>query len=208
MSRMCDAGRPAGLNAGLRWSSGYALVMVMVILTIVSALGAAGLQLSVQAGRGARNDRDFQLAWQSAEAALADAEIDIHGPGASSRRAVFSPSPEVDAFIEGCGDSGNSIGLCKAAEAGKPAWLLVDFEKDGSDARTVPFGRYTGRAFASGKGLRPAKPSRYVIELLKDPDDPNGATCSDDCLYLYRVTAMGFGPRADIQAVLQMVYRI
>jgi Tfp pilus assembly protein PilX len=25
---------------------------------------------------------------------------------------------------------------------------------------------------------------------------------------LYRVTAMGFGPRADIQAVLQMLYRI
>ncbi|NML87021.1 MAG: pilus assembly protein, partial [Polaromonas sp.] len=25
--------------------------------------------------------------------------------------------------------------------------------------------------------------------------------------YVYRVTAMGFGPRVDIQAVLQMIYR-
>lgn len=29
----------------------------------------------------------------------------------------------------------------------------------------------------------------------------------DDCQYVYRVTAMGFGPNAETQAVLQMLYR-
>ncbi|RYF49708.1 MAG: hypothetical protein EOO27_33125, partial [Comamonadaceae bacterium] len=96
----------------VRRSRGYALVMVMVILTIVSMLGVAGLQISVQSGRGARNDRDFQIAWQAAEAALADAEIDIHGPGPSSRRELLSSTPDIDAFVSGCGTSTMNLGLC------------------------------------------------------------------------------------------------
>ena len=65
---------------------GASLIMVMIILTIVSMIGIAGVQISMMSERGARNDRDYQLAWQSAEAGLMDAENDLFGPGASSRR--------------------------------------------------------------------------------------------------------------------------
>lgn len=61
---------------------GASLLMVMMILVIVSILGVSGVQLALMSEKGARNDRDMQMAWQSAEAALQDAEFDlatIHG---------------------------------------------------------------------------------------------------------------------------------
>ena len=87
---------------------GASLIVVMIILTIVSMIGIAGIQISMMSERGARNDRDYQLAWQSAEAGLMDAENDLFGPGTSSRRAAFSPTMINAAFIDGCGTAGDS----------------------------------------------------------------------------------------------------
>jgi type IV pilus assembly protein PilX len=185
---------------------GASLIMVLIILTIVSMLGIAGIQISMLGERGARNDRDMQIAWQAAEAALIDAEFDIFGPGASTRRAEFQPTNRY-AFIEGCGTSGNNTGLCSLAAIGsKPAWLTADFTDTSTKAPTTALGTYTGRTFASGAvGVQPSKAPRYVIEPIPDPADPD--LSSNPPLYVYRVTAMGFGPRDEIQAVIQMIYR-
>lgn len=185
---------------------GASLLMVMMILVIVSILGIGGLQIALMSERGSRNDRDTQMAWQSAEAALQDAEFDMRGPGTSPRQTSFSNGAKSE-FVEGCGasNSGNSKGLCIPAISGKPVWLTVDFAS--STSPTTEFGDFTGRAFFTGtSGARPAKKPRYMIEVLDDPE-----TFSDLSLgkkkYVYRVTAMGFGPREDIQTVLQMVFR-
>ncbi|MEO8388358.1 PilX N-terminal domain-containing pilus assembly protein [Polaromonas sp.] len=199
----------------LRWSSksqqGASLIMVMIILTIVSLVGVAGMQISTMSERGARNDRDQQIAWQSAEAALMDAEFDMFGPGASSRRSIFSPQTNVGAFIDGCGSSGASAGLCSLATTGKPAWLTVPFDVVGATAQTTEFGSFTGRAFAAGSiGIQPAKKPRYVIEAIPDQFGAGSGSrnlTSTETKYIYRVTAMGFGPRDDIQALVQMIYR-
>ena len=201
---MRGASRPAdGLQRGA------SLIMVMIILTIVSLLGIAAIQISMMSERGARNDRDMQLAWQSAEAALMDAENDLFGPGTSSRRAVFTPVTDSSLFIDGCGSTGNSIGLCRLVTTGKPSWLTVDFTDATSSAPTTAYGTYTARSFAAGgAGVQPAKVPRYIIEAIKDPGDTNGLMIAPgQSKYVYRVTAMGFGPRSDIQAVVQMVYR-
>ena len=89
---------------------------------------------------------------------------------------------------------------------GKPAWLAVDL----ADAsRTAAFGDFTGRSYASASGdehgLMPAALPRYVVEAIEDKamfrdlSRPPGV--------VYRVTGIGFGPRRDIQAVVQMLYR-
>lgn len=180
--------------------------MVMIILTIVSLLGIAAIQISIMSERGARNDRDMQLAWQSAEAALIDAENDLFGPGTSTRRALFTPSTNVLAFTDNCGTSGTSIGLCSLVSAGKPAWMTVDFTITSNSAPTTAYGTFTGRTFAAGSaGVQPAQVPRYVIEPIRDPSDRDLG--SVDPKYVYRVTAMGFGPRSDTQAIVQMVYR-
>lgn len=185
---------------------GASLIMVMLILVVVSLLGIGAAQVSLMSERGARNDRDQQVAWQAAEAALIDAEADMIDTSSTrkiSAKSVFDSSNQ-SVFISGCGTSGMSIGLCDLALSGKPAWLTVNFTATGSSAPTTAFGTFTGRTFAAGGvGIQPSKVPRYVIEPIVDPiGDKSNPT------YIYRVTSMGFGPRDDIQAVLQMIYRI
>ncbi len=185
---------------------GASLLMVMMILIIVSILGVSGVQIAMMSEKGARNDRDTQVAWQSAESALQDAEFDMRGPGTSTRQGTFSNSIKNE-FIQDCGSasSGNSKGLCLPAIAGKPVWLTVDFAATNSP--TTEFGDFTARAFDAGNtGVRPSKKPRYMIEILDDPE-AFGDLSIGKKKYVYRVTAMGFGPRTDIQAVMQMVFR-
>lgn len=187
--------------------AGVSLIVVMLILIIVSILGVGGAQIAMMAERGSRNDRDMQVAWQSAEAALMDAEFDIHGPGTANRKAVFTDMHSTNDFLAGCGTTGNSKGLCALVETGKPAWLSTDFTIDTTAARTAAFGAFTGRTFPAGNvGVQPAKVPRYIIEPILDPLDRN-KSFGKPPTYVYRITAMGFGPRDDIQAVSQILYR-
>lgn len=179
--------------------SGASLIMVLLVLVVVSLLGVGGAQVALMGERGARNDRDMQVAWQSAEAALVDAELDMT---TSTRSSIFDGFNQT-AFVQNCGTSGVSKGLCSPTTA-KPAWLVADFTDTGTSAPTTAFGTFTSRAFATGGvGIQPAQAPRYMIELIPDPvgDKANPS-------FLYRVTSMGFGPRDDIQGVLQMIYRI
>ncbi len=195
---------PSALSARER---GASLIVVMLILIIVSILGVGGAQIAMMAERGSRNDRDIQVAWQAAEAALMDAEFDIHGPGTATRKALFTNMNNTNDFVSGCGSAGNSKGLCALVETGKPAWLVANFADDGTGAKTVPFGLFTGRTFAAGDtGVQPAKVPRYIIEPVADPLNRD-KTFDKPPTYVYRVTAMGFGPREDIQAVAQILYR-
>jgi type IV pilus assembly protein PilX len=190
---------------------GASLVMVLIVMTVVSLMGVAGIQIAAMSERGARNDRDQQVAWQSAEAALMDAEFDIFGPSVTStRRSLFGAHPDLTVFATGCGTDSSSTGnagLCAIVTSGKPAWMSVDFTATGSSAPTTAFGTFTSRTFqAGGAGVQPARVPRYVVEAIRDPNDRD--LSSTDPKFIYRVTAMGFGPRVDIQAVLQMYYRI
>lgn len=181
--------------------SGASLIVVMMILIIVSLLGVGGAQIALMSERGARNDRDMQVAWQAAEAALVDAEFDMTDASASTSRKTLFDGKSKTGFVAGCGTSGNSTGLCDVTASGKPAWLTVNFANTASDAPTTALGTFTGRTYATGNvGVQPTQAPRYIIELLPDPFDNKSV--------VYRVTAMGFGPRVDIQAVLQMIYRV
>jgi type IV pilus assembly protein PilX len=188
---------------------GASLVTVLIILTIVSMLGIAGIQISMMSERGARNDRDQQIAWEAAEAALLDAEQDIFGPATSSRRSIFTPVTNAQAFVDGCGTGGNnSQGLCATPTSGRPVWLTpnFDFSDSSNSARSTAYGTFTERTFAAGSiGIQPVQRPRYVIEPIRDPADRDLSNPSPQ--FVYRVTAMGFGPRKDIQAVVQMIYR-
>jgi len=173
--------------------------MVMLILIVVSILGVGAAQIALMSERSARNDRDMQIAWQSAEAALMDAQVDIF----TTRASIFDGTNDHFA-VSGCGTSGDELGFCTLKTTGKPAWLTVDFTDTSSSAQTIEFGHFTSRQFASaGVGIQPAKAPRYVIELMLDPGRPDPSKIK----YIYRVTAMGFGPRPHIQAVLQALYR-
>lgn len=188
---------------------GASLIVVLILLIVVSLLGVGSIQIATMGERSARNDRDQQIAWQAAEAALMDAalEIDPNGLGSGSRRSTFAPSTDTSAFVLGCGNSSTNRGLCAETSAGPPAWLTVDFMATSTSAKTAKWGEFTSRGdYPSGGGLKSYQPPRYVIEAIKEPSEVQTKGIPE-AHYVYRVTAMGFGPRQDIQAVMQMIYR-
>lgn len=194
-------------NVAHYYQTGISLIIVMIVLAVVSLLGIAGVQISSLGEKSARNDRDSQIAFQSAEAAFLDAEYDIRGPIASTRRSNFGS--DLTNFKTGCG-TGDNAGLCDIVSVGVPAWLTVDFSTDGANAKSAAFGQFTLQKFQSGTtGLQPARTPRYVIEPVRDT--AAGGTSRDQSQekpsISYRVTAIGYGPRADIQTVIQGLVR-
>lgn len=183
---------------------GFSMVVVLIILGILSLLGVAATHMTLLTERSSRFDRDWQIAYQSAEAALLDAEFDIRGPNTSVKKRVdLFQNNSVLGFTAGCGNTTSDRGLCLPTTAGKAVWYQVDFLDRTADARTVEFGEFTGRTLDFGdKGIRPARMPRYIIEVIPDMQPGFGTT-----RFMYRVTAMGFGPREDTQAVVQMFFR-
>ena len=132
---------------------GVSLIVVLLLLVIVSMLGIASMQIAMMGERGARNDRDMQIAWQSAEAALVDAEIELRGPNhaAKSRTNKIRSNPKIP--LSGCDASAEWCGFCSPKTDGtdKPTWLLVDFTQTDNSARSVALGTYTGRSYKNAK---------------------------------------------------------
>jgi len=192
-----------------RMQRGVTLIIVLLILVVVTLLGIGGAQIALLGERSTRYDRDYLVASQAAEAALMDAEFDIRGPNTSgsSRVASFNQT-DFGFFMPGCGTSGTSRGLCEPnADGTKPVWATVDFLETGTSAPTVKFGDFTGRAFDAGdKGIQPALAPRYIVELIDDAA-PGGNAEGGKVAKMYRVTAIGFGPRSDIQVVMQIAFR-
>jgi len=154
---------------------GVTLVIVLMLLVVVTLLGVGAARMAMLAERSARNDRDYQVAWQAAEAALMDAQFDIRGPNTSgAQRMDLFTENNTSVFQPGCNTTAPYLGLCQpAVEGTKPVWASVDF-LDGSGT-TVEYGTYTGRTFDSGGvGVKPARAPRYMIEWVPDPT-PGGS---------------------------------
>lgn len=179
---------------------GAALVTALFLMLAVLMIGVAAARSAVNGAKAARHERDRQVALLAAEAALADAERDIEGgadPG--SERAALLAGGSQAAFADGCAGSGARFGLCaRTAPPAAPAWQAADLA---DPAIAVGYGSFTGAALPTGAGLLPARPPRYVIELLAVP----GATPSAGSFY--RITALGFGSGEATRVVLQSTYR-
>jgi len=194
---------------------GASLIVSLLMLVAVLLLGTSAAQIALQGEKASRNERDRQIAFQAAEAALMDAELDIeNSPSAlQSRSAQFSKNSTFGFPAEGedscgAGIENRNLGLCKAAwEGSVPVWQTVDFLDDDSvTTHSVPYGKFTGQVFQTGKGSLSSKSPRYVIELMSY-NKPGESAEKDHKSYFYRVTAIGFGTRDLTQVVLQTFYR-
>lgn len=182
---------------------GFSLITTLILLIVVTVLGLAASRIVLMSEKTSRFDRDTQIAFQAAEAALIDAELDIQGPNTSEnkRMDLFDSKNKTTAtFPVGCGSTGTQRGMCAPTADAKPVWYNVDFTDDSANARTVKFGEFTGRVYDVGPtGIRPEIAPRYIIDYIDDLASPGKL--------LYRITAMGFGPRKETQVVLQVVFR-
>lgn len=212
MSRLTSSPRSMAPAA----QRGITLIIVMLILVVVTILGIGGAQIALLGERSTRYDRDYLVASQAAEAALLDAEKDIEGTASSARAGLLAAG--VPGGGPGCGSGTDDRGLCAPAAAGtKQIWTNANvFDASTSPAQSVTFGDFTNRHFdsatdAGSSGIKPARAPRYLIEFVPDFLSGNSATSSSTSgaatPILYRITAMGFGPREDVQVVLQSLYR-
>jgi type IV pilus assembly protein PilX len=188
---------------------GIALVVSLVLLIMVLLLCGSAAQLSLQGEKAARSERDRQVAFLAAEDALNDAEHDVDDSSDPTRRAAFATG---DGFAEACGagagggSGGSSAGLRVRAPAGAtPAWQAVDLAGIEGGC-TAGHGAFTGAAMPTGEGFLPFKKPRYLIERMECHQPGDDASAAAPPRYCYRVTALGFGARAETEVVLQSVF--
>ena len=183
--------------AHARHAGGAVLATTLVLMVLVLMMGLATARLASNGEKFMRVDAGRHTAFAAAEAALADAERDIAGPGSGSpgRASIFATGPS--ALAPHCGHGADDLGLCLASSGEQPSdWQSTDLAHD--DSSTVVLGTYTGARIATdGVGL-PKRPPRYLIELLPPKANVTGTLC--------RVTAIGFGEQEGTQVVLQSLY--
>lgn len=180
---------------------GLALACALMMLLGAMLLGLSVARAAFGNIASARHERERMLARAAAEAALLDAQADIAGgaqPG-SERAAWFAAG--TGGFPDGCGRGSQDLGLCLPAPPARPAaWQAAELAAADSPVR-VPYGRYTGAAFAVGGATAPVRLPGYLVERLA----PAGA--GPPAGSVYRITAIGFGTRETVQVVLQALYR-
>lgn len=197
------------------WQSGSSLIVVLIMLTVIFAMGVIAAKLSLFGEGAARNDRDRQIAFQSAESALLDAELDMMGPNTSPNRRVCKfDSLVIAEFVEGCG-TGTNTGMCQNGAAPGDAWKTVksNYTSETGTASsnlTAEYGQFTGQTLPTGTSGLPTKLPRYTIEAVRysGTGAATDSVASSKTEYAFLVTAMGFGARPQTQVMLQtLVYK-
>lgn len=183
---------------------GISLIVVLIMLSAIFMIAAFGARLTLLGEKSARNDRDRQIAFQAAEAALSDAEIDIMGPNAATNSRVCGMySRKVELFAEGCGNTNDNRGLCSTnASTTTPLYKTIDFEDTSSSRRYVKLGEYSGRdaGFSTGNSALPAQLPRYIVETI-----PFTIPGSLPNAKAFLVTGLGYGLNKQTQVMLQSV---
>lgn len=189
-SRAINAVKPS--NAGYAWRQrGMALVMVMVFLVLITGIGVWGVKQSIFSENVARNQLDYLVAREAAEAALRDAERDLMNPSTAltasascSRgdweitaadftsdcaRGLCILNDEVYATLDWSKSSPGEVWWPRS-KSGK--WNNDLSEKPGRNPVTasncnfkggVPLGTFTGKTPLTGVARQP----EYLIEYFK-----------------------------------------
>lgn len=184
---------------------GVALVFVLIMMTMVFSIAAITSKLVTNAERTARNDRDRQTAFQAAEAALSDAEIDLMGPNTFVTQRVSSFDTQGASI--GCLGTADMRGFCGAsADPTKPNYRLVDFDDTTATRKYTTYGEFTGRedSFAfSSNGALPSKLPKYIIEKVTLDFANRGLPSGNRAFNGFVITAVGYGLNADTKVYLQ-----
>ena len=185
---------------------GISLVIVMIFLVILSILGVTAMQTSTLSSKVARNQLDRTLAFQAAEAALRDAELDLTNTRFDKVTKCTAGAVRCRATLiaSGGGSFGNdtssnplanrcNLGLCATDDpiAGAlPFWEERARWTNTNDS--VIYGTNTGAAEFPVVAQQP----RYMIEYFQQGDDS-----------VYRITSLGFGANASTTIMLQTAYK-
>lgn len=173
-------------------------VMLMLVLTIVVL---SMMRTAILDERMVANSRDWNNAFQAAEAALRDAEREIL---TGSR---FSGQT---GFIAGCSSDGLCLpNTCTSSSNCSPVWIQLNdsgWLSGSGSSKSVAYGSQTSAAALPGFSAQP----RYIVEALSTTTAAPSAKVSPGgslTTTLYRVTAVGFGLNTKTRVMLQSTVR-
>jgi type IV pilus assembly protein PilX len=184
---------------------GIALVFVLIMMSIATSVALISARTTLLSERTARNDRDRQIAFQAAEMALNDAELDIMDP-ASDRGCKFGNPNTAMAIVagEGCSGGTDTRGFCKSTGGDIPLYKQVDWNDTTGTRTYVNYGEFTGRsdtlqtAAGGGPPGAPAQRPKYIIEQTQFPTAiPFAGNRVLSTTTAYRVFALGYGASVD-----------
>lgn len=195
---------------------GIALPIVLMFLLVITIAAAFGIRRATLGEGITRNQLDYEVARQAAEAALRDAERDmfptVEGkpPGALCDRSPDRPLPTM--LLPGLWEPDCRKGQCRntpeylatsnyeTSANPQPWWPATRGGLWGNNEGLavctfnggVPIGTFTGTPKVIGVARQP----EYVLELIDRAADP-----------LIRITARGFGADINTEVVLQTYFK-
>ena len=166
------------------------MVVVLLFLVIMMGLGTSAIRTATIEEKLSGNERDQQIAFEAAEAALRDGE-----------RYVRATLTAGSGFNAGCAN-----GLCQPSGNATAQWDTVDWTSG------VPrdYGTLTGAGSYPDDTV--ARTPRFIVELLPDMTPGAGNSLGLGSRSLagagtpFRITAVGWGRRASSLVMLQSVY--
>jgi len=199
----------------LRRSTGIALPIVLMFMLVITIAAGFGIRRAILGEGVTRNQLDYEVARNAAEAALRDGERDLFQltKAASAPCDRTENRPLGDAIKPPYWDSTCPNGQCyvtaeylatgnfTAGTNPHPWWPDANNGLWGNNATVptscvfnggVPIGTYTGTPKISGVARQP----EYIIEYISRMDDS-----------VLRVTARGFGADINTEVVLQTYIR-
>ncbi|WP_374510941.1 PilX N-terminal domain-containing pilus assembly protein [Niveibacterium sp.] len=184
---------------------GATLVVSLILLVMITMLALSTMRTSTMEERMSRFSREQSLAFQAAESALKDAEIEF-SPNGGERSGLINKGL---GFVPDCEASGTGSpdrrfrGLCQMATSGDPAWKSVDWAKATSYGT---FRRVAGVAPtplpSDGSPNSVAQQPRYIVEYWPMAQEIGTGSLQ---FMRYRITAQGFGPNVDVQSWVQSI---
>jgi type IV pilus assembly protein PilX len=202
---------------------GSTLVVSLMFLLVTTLIATGVWRLAMQQERMAGNERDYQIAFEAAEAALRDAELDYFNvcarkdaAGASSVCNVRS-EPIVGLQAVGNQSAGDrpadgscsAQGLClgKYQQFGisklydsQPDMAVVEGTAPIASGQRVVYGQYTRDSTdTTQKIANVSQQPAYIVEAMCY----GGASNASGCVTIFRITAIGYGRRADTRVILQ-----
>ncbi|MBT4162161.1 MAG: hypothetical protein HOC70_15005 [Gammaproteobacteria bacterium] len=183
-----------------RNQQGVALFLTLTILLILTILGVSSIQTTSMQERMARNYRDVNIAFQGAEAAVAEAEEYLES---ITNIGTFPDDPDIsDTLSNAC-----SAGLCTSTD-GRSRWQQADGIVDWDDNSTHK--TTTTTAAELGAADDPKYFVEYVAKVTIEQDTLNignvGEGGSSGRAYIFRITSRGSGGTTESAAMIQSLY--
>ena len=173
-------------------------VMLMLVLTIVVL---SMMRTAILDERMVANSRDWNNAFQAAEAALRDAEREILTGSRISGQT---------GFLAGCSSDGLCLpNTCLSSSNCSPVWIQLNdsgWLTGSGTSKSIAYGSQTSSTALPGFSAQP----RYIVEALTTTTAAPSAKVSPGgslTTTLYRITAVGFGLNTKTRVMLQSTVR-